>query len=333
MIVVTIYTTKTDNGIEDLLQGLRMMEESIPNRVVMIDIESDNAFFEAYKGITPVVQIGPYQIKSPFTMQEIRVAMGATQDRAAHLEKVGDDSYSRRIKHGSRFSRVDNISYWLSKHYMILFNLFFFLYTSLPFAAPVLLKNGYETPANAIYSVYGALCHELAFRSWFLFGEQAFYPRSLAGIDGVKSYEMVTGSDVISVDFARTFTGNETLGYKVALCQRDIGIYGSIFLFGVIFSITGRKIKPISWYWWLIIGLTPIAIDGVSQLPGIITNLFPDWIPIRESTPLLRTLTGGLFGTFTAWYLYPLIEESMAEIRSLLYRKKLVVNQSQVENS
>jgi len=35
----------------------------------------------------------------------------------------------------------------------------------------------------------------------------------------------------------------------------------------------------------------------------------------------LRTLTGGLFGLMTVWYLYPLIEETMRDTYALLTRK------------
>jgi uncharacterized membrane protein len=65
----------------------------------------------------------------------------------------------------------------------------------------------------------------------------------------------------------------------------------------------------------------PIGLDGFSQLPGLAGNM-PAWVPIRESTPLLRVITGALFGGTTAWYLFPLLEESMRETRALLGVKK-----------
>ena len=52
------------------------------------------------------------------------------------------------------------------------------------------------------------------------------------------------------------------------------------------------------------------------QIPG-----WPFW-EYRESTPLLRTLTGALFGFSTAWFGFPLIEESMAETRVNFAAKK-----------
>ena len=61
-------------------------------------------------------------------------------------------------------------------------------------------------------------------------------------------------------------------------------------------------------------GVFPIALDGFSQLfsqyPYNSLPLF-SLLPYRESTPLLRTLTGGLFGLANAWLAYPYFEESM----------------------
>ncbi len=97
-------------------------------------------------------------------------------------------------------------------------------------------------------------------------------------------------------------------------------------LFALLFMVTGRKMIPLPWYLWLLFGLIPIGIDGVSQLPSLISQM-PDWMLIRESTPILRTVTGGLFGLTTSWYLFPMIEESMRETRKMLTSKLAVVSQ------
>jgi uncharacterized membrane protein len=196
------------------------------------------------------------------------------------------------------------------------------------------MKGGVELPAKVIYVVYSPLCHQMAFRSWFLFGEQAYYPRELAGVSGVLSYEsaILNNQNIpeSSPDFilgARNFVGNETVGYKVALCERDVALYGGMLAFGIVYGITGRRIKQIPWYIWLIFGLVPIGLDGFSQFPSLFPDL-PAWLPLRESTPVWRSLTGLLFGGLTAWYLYPLIEETMKDTQALLASKKQVISQT-----
>jgi uncharacterized membrane protein len=126
---------------------------------------------------------------------------------------------------------------------------------------------------------------------------------------------------------AREFEGNEVSGFKVAFCERDVAIWGSILLFGLIFAISKRKIKGIHWLVWIFIGLGPIGLDGFSQLISQLNlPLLSGLLPYRESTPYLRTLTGFLFGFMTAWYGYPTIEDAMADTRRILTKKIAIVS-------
>lgn len=77
-------------------------------------------------------------------------------------------------------------------------------------------------------------------------------------------------------------------GNQMPFCVRDVAIY-TFLAIGL--AITAFPTIPfhdaltdIKW-WWIIIGLVPIGIDGVGQLFGY-------W----ESTNLLRFVTGGLCG-------------------------------------
>ncbi|MEJ2759566.1 MAG: DUF2085 domain-containing protein [Anaerolineales bacterium] len=65
-------------------------------------------------------------------------------------------------------------------------------------------------------------------------------------------------------------------------------------------------------------GILPIGLDGFSQL---FSQMFT-FIPYRESTPLLRTITGALFGFTTGWFGFPVLEESMRDTRQYLSAKK-----------
>lgn len=150
---------------------------------------------------------------------------------------------------------------------------------------------------------------------------------------GLKTFEQETGIQNLADPYsatrfdARKYTGDPTVGYKVALCERDVAIYLAILLFGIIYGATGRRTKSLHWMLWLLIGIAPIALDGFSQLfsqfdwPWLATVL-----PYRESTPYFRALTGALFGFMTAWFAYPNIEEFMNETRQY-YIKKNAVNQ------
>ncbi len=214
--------------------------------------------------------------------------------------------------YNSATPKQDKFVIWLYRSYIHIINLLVLIYVGLPFLAPVAMKTGHPLIARGIYTIYSPLCHQFPFRSLFLFGEQPYYPRAEAGLPYQITYEDVTHGEPVNILQARNFIGSEAYGYKVAICERDLALYGSILLFGVIFALSGRKLPKIKWYHWLFFGVMPIAFDGFSQIPGL---LFPG-IPadlIRESTPAFRYLTGALFGFFTAWFLYPYIEESMQD--------------------
>lgn len=321
MITVTLYTRSNHEASQQAKADLEELQATVPHRLVEISLDDNATLMESYGGQAPVVVVGPYKLFSPFSRQDLQATMGAAADRARHLEQVGDPTYQSRVERGQKLSKADRFSFWLSNHYMFLFNLVVFLYVGLPFLAPVLMKAGAEFPATVIYKIYSPLCHQLAYRSWFLFGEQPAYPRALAGIQGWQTYQQVTGLSDLDVQAARAFLGDLHLGYKVALCERDIAIYGSILLFGLIFSLTGRRLKSLPWYIWVLIGILPMGVDGASQLPSLLGFSWLNGLPIRESTPLLRSITGFLFGFTTAWFGYPYVEEGMRDTRLLLNRK------------
>jgi len=334
MITVTFYYRQNDPKCAAVDQLLSQVQTEIPHQLVRVDIDAETSLTQRLTQGVPIVKAGPYTIQGEFTLERLRMTLGAAQDRMKHLQELEDPKYKTRYERARTFSGMDRLTDWLSHHYLALFNFFLFLYAGLPFLAPVLMKTGLTLPARVIYTVYSPLCHQMAFRSWFLFGEQPYYPRTLARVDGVLSYEAVilngqtvseTSSDFITG--ARNFLGDETVGYKVALCERDVALYGGMLVFGLIFALTGRRIGQIPWYLWLLFGLVPIGIDGFSQFPSLIAGL-PDWLPVRESTPLWRSLTGALFGGLTAWYLYPLIDETMKDTQALLASKKQVIVQT-----
>ncbi len=324
MITVTLYTKEDCPLCEKALVDLKALQETIPHNLAVVDIEKDKDLKHAFGHRVPVLQIGPYILEAPFDRKQIQMTLSAAQDRQSHVSKSGVQPSKKR---GANLGFVERVAHWLSRRYLVLLNLILFLYVGLPFLAPVLMNAGFPQLARPIYGLYGAVCHQLAFRSWFLFGEQPIYPRAGAGVQGYKTFEQATGIEeegVSSLLDARQFIGNEQVGYKVAFCQRDVAIYGGMLVFGLLFAATNRRLRPLHWILWILIGCVPIALDGFSQLFSQIPGL--DFFPYRESSPLLRTLTGFLFGFTTAWFGFPLLEESMTETRVVVATRKARVS-------
>lgn len=333
MVNVTLYMRKDCHLCEQVKADLESLQSTYPHRLVEVDIDSDSVLQAKFFDIIPVVEIGPYSLKAPITHQSLKMTLGAASDRKSQLEQVGDQRYQVRVQKGKTVTGGDRFTFWMAKRYLIVLNLFMLFYVGLPFLAPTLMKAGATFPARILYRMYSPLCHQFGFRSFFLFGEQPYYPLKEAGVKGVQTFEQVTGlqnlADPLSPTRfdARAFIGNETLGFKVALCERDVAIYGAMLLFGIIFALSGRRIKSLHWLLWLLIGLAPIGLDGFSQLFSQFNWAWlASTLPYRESTPFLRVLTGALFGFATAWFAYPSIEESMNETRQY-YIKKFAVNE------
>jgi uncharacterized membrane protein len=228
--------------------------------------------------------------------------------------------------------RLNRFVLWLSRHWLRVALIVIGTYAALPYVAPALMKLGLTEPARALYTLYSPFCHQFAFRSFFLFGEQAAYPRASTG-SGLVPYETYVSTlpefaparvtvwgpvgDVYSFSpgfqwASREFVGNERMGYKMTLCERDAAIYTAIFIGGVGFGFVRRRLRPVPIALYILLGLGPIALDGVSQLLGY--PPFNLWPP-RETTPLFRVVTGALFGLMNVWLAFPHLEASMRETR------------------
>ena len=204
-------------------------------------------------------------------------------------------------------------------HWVPVFNAFLAVYVGLPFLAPVFMHIGWVFPATLIYAFYGPFCNQFAHHSWFLFGAQSYYQTST-----FQAYTGIDPNSLAGLLAVRAFVGNPVMGYKVAICERDVAIYGAMLVCGVIFGLPSvqRRLKPAPWWAWFLVGIVPIGIDGFWQLfttyPYNTLLTFLSFLPTHESSPLLRTLTGGLFGLANIWLAYPYFEASMREAREEL---------------
>jgi uncharacterized membrane protein len=223
---------------------------------------------------------------------------------------------------------INRMMYTLARRWLFFLSLAVAVYAGLPIMAPALMNAGLTGPASLIYRLYSPMCHQLASRSFFLFGEQPAYPRAIAGSD-LKPIEAFMSDIPEFADAspdpaewntflmpARRFIGNAQMGYKMALCQRDMGIYLSILAGGLIYGLLRRRgpVRAMPFWLFLLVGVLPIGLDGFSQLfsqlfIGMGLDGLAQLIPLRESTPLLRTLTGVIFGLSVAWLVFPRLDE------------------------
>ena len=325
---VTLYTRPDCHLCDEVREHLKNLQGKFPHHLVEVNIEADTSLKETMGEEIPVVEVGPYKLKAPISEQALEMTLGAASDRRGQLEQVGGEAYQERVRKGQTLSGGDRTYFWIARHYLGLLNLIVFIYAGLPFLAPALMEVNVTAPARILYTMYSPLCHQFGFRSFFMFGEQPYYPDKEVGMTGIKTFEDITGytnlGDPFSVSrlSARQYIGNSTVGYKVAVCERDNAIYVAIFLFGLIYALTKRRLPPLHWTLWILIAIVPMGIDGFWQLLSQFNlPMLSAYLPYYESTPFMRVLTGFLFGFGTAWFAYPNIEESMRETRQFFVKK------------
>ncbi|HEX7588580.1 MAG TPA: DUF2085 domain-containing protein [Anaerolineae bacterium] len=201
---------------------------------------------------------------------------------------------------------IDQLVVFVALHWLLLVVLALVIYAGLPIFAPVLMHYGVTGPADAIYRVYSLTCHQLSYRSFFLFGSQPAY-----NIDQLHALVPSAADEGMLSLYWRDYLGNPDLGFKMAWCERDAAIYLAMILASVIFAGLRRQLKPLNWRVYLLF-VAPIAVDGLWQLVTSPTLLLP-FLPVHESTPALRLLTGALFGLGSVWFIFPYIQVAMSD--------------------
>jgi uncharacterized membrane protein len=187
------------------------------------------------------------------------------------------------VERGASGSAAVTLLLGIQRHWLLATNAVVAVFVGLPFLAPVLLALGFDGPATGIYAAYQLVCHQWAFRSYFLFGPHPEYgPETLSALVGPTAMY--------------GFVGSPDLGYKVAFCERDVAIYLAVLVAGLAYAHYRDRLPSLglAGYGLLIL---PMALDGFTQLFG--------W---RESTVELRTVTGALFGVASVWLIYPRID-------------------------
>lgn len=197
---------------------------------------------------------------------------------------------------------MSRIFSYIGKYITEIIVVFLCLYALLPFLSPILLLNDSNSAlGQGIQRVYSVLCHQKVERSLFLGGQKPFYTlKELKNIGYIEEDKSVYGFP---------YWGNEQIGYKVAFCIRDVGLYGGLAITSLILVFTMKnKVRKFSWKLILLL-ILPMVIDGVFQTLAEIF-LFP-WVPVAyiEDIPK-RIITGLLFGIGSALFLIPNLKES-----------------------
>lgn len=225
---------------------------------------------------------------------------------------------------------LTRLLYQASVHWLAVFAVLMGLYAGLPFLAPVLMRLGWSSAGNVIYTIYSTQCHQMPQRSFFLFGPQGMY--SLGQIQSAfkVTYDPLT---------LRQYIGSPAMGWKVAWSDRMVSMYTSILFFGLLWGALRRRLKPLPW-WGFVLLLLPMALDGsthfLSDLSGIgqgfrdgntwlaalthnaFSTSFYAGDALGSFNSWMRLITGVFFGLGVVWFGFPYLEEAFAELARYL---------------
>lgn len=298
MINVRLFSRENCHLCDQVLEWLFEIQKEQIFNLEIIDINKNAKAQKEWGAVIPVVEIDDLIFKYPFSKTDLKVAILATA--------ITHDNHNPS---GGTIFKILNL---IDEHWLSVANGFFSFFLFGAFLPPILMSWGMEKAAKWGYSLYGFFCHQFGFRSFYLFGYQFVYPRELAEVSGLEAFGFVTGLDEFDLFAARKHIGDSIMGFKVALCERDIAMYAGLVVFGLLFVALRNKLRGLPLWAWLVFALIPISLDGglqlISQLPIDGMNQV---VEMRESTPLLRTATGFIFGFGTAWFTYPLIQASI----------------------
>lgn len=229
-----------------------------------------------------------------------------------------------------RLSRVERLTYLISRNWILVAGLLLGIYAGLPFLAPVFMQLGWSGPARVIYVIYSFLCHQLPQRSYFLLGSKITY--SLPEIQ-------TAWRSTLDPLVLRQFIGNPEMGWKVAWSDRMVSMFASLWLFGLLWWPLRRRLRPLPW-WGLILLLLPMALDGTSHFVSDLFGIgqgFRDsniWLAALTSNAfspnfysgdawgsfnsLMRLLTGVLFGLGVVWFGFPYLDDAFSQQARIL---------------
>lgn len=189
----------------------------------------------------------------------------------------------------------------IAQHWLAIFIVLFGILNIVPFLAPVAMRVGWTAGGEAIYTLYSTMCHQMAQRSFFLFGDKPMYtlnelPVALVG----NARDMWT---------LRAYLGDPSFGWKVAWSDRMVSMYGSIWIGAIIYAAISLKHrwKPVA-LWLFALLLLPIAIDGIthffSDLGGLTGGFRYDnrWLADLTNNALPTSFyVGDALGSFNSW--------------------------------
>src|SRR3990172_10140957 len=93
MITVKLYSRSECELCEIARADLDALQGGFPHTLEIIDIDRKPDLPNSLRLEIPVVEVGPYRLKAPFTRQELAITLGAARDRQDQIDALKDPDY------------------------------------------------------------------------------------------------------------------------------------------------------------------------------------------------------------------------------------------------
>jgi uncharacterized membrane protein len=250
----------------------------------------------------------------------------------AHKSETPSLAPAQTVTPPVKLSLANQITRWFEAHWLLAFNAAWGVFVTLPWLAPIFMALGLTWPGRAVYFIYNFFCHQLPERSWFLFGPSFTYSQAQIAEAWGRPLQSISNELI-----RRQFIGTPELGWKVAWSDRMVAMYGSIFLFGLLYALLrerGLRFKAMPW-WLFLLFILPMTLDGTTHLINDALRLdfrqTNEWAAILTGhllpadfyandhfgslNSLLRLLTGFLFGFGVVGFLWPMMDNEFSPRR------------------
>ncbi|MFH1394486.1 MAG: DUF2085 domain-containing protein [Candidatus Micrarchaeota archaeon] len=166
------------------------------------------------------------------------------------------------------------------------------------------IAHSSEEDSQWLYDAFSMTCHQKLSRSLCLFSGDGYFIADCTEQAGEKVGQ---DNDIIRAEV------NGKVGYKLAVCARDVGLY-LFLLIGALAYPFFRKLNsdevpaPI----WLVLAIVPFALDGTIQL---FSSIAPGLVGFYESSNMIRLSTGALAGFVASFYVLPVLNSMFSQMK------------------
>jgi uncharacterized membrane protein len=243
------------------------------------------------------------------------------------IDQVG---FKPTTRSSQRTKKMLHVLLWGLDHWVFILSIGMGVLVIVPFFAPIFMHLGWTVPAQVIYGIYSTLCHQMAQRSYFLFGSQPMYNMAELPL-------RLTGKSLPDMMILRDFIGNDNVGWKVAWSDRMVYMYGGIWIVGMVYGLVRqhRRIRSLNIVAFGVL-LLPMLVDGITHvisdssgglasgfrysnqwLAELTGNRLPTWFYAGDRfgsfNSWMRFISGITFAIGIVWFVYPYLNATLVE--------------------